>query len=184
MAAFGLASGIATAVLSAKSDAVGPYLQWLGPVGALFGLDPPSMMLAGIFFGAAVAAGVWLATANPWCIPVLLIATTYAWSAALRAGTKVVDWLGSGDLGVLAACLAGGAVGAGLTSLACALFSRDLRRPAWIALAVAVGAVAGLIYFASHHRYVGDWLLYVVWQPAVAFAIGWGLTAGRREAEA
>jgi hypothetical protein len=176
LAAFGLLSGIATAVLLASDNAVGPYLQWLNPVAILFGLDHGGTMLAGLFFGAAVAAGVWLATANPWSIPVLLVTTTYAWSAAIKVAGELLP--GGGDWYLIAASLAAGAVGAGITHLGCALFSRELRRPARIVLTIIVGALAGMLLYASQHRYVGEWLLYIVWQPAVAFAIGLGLGRG------
>jgi hypothetical protein len=40
-------------------------------------------------------------------------------------------------------------------------------------------AAAGLLFFAGQRKYVEGWLLYAVWQPAVAFSIGLGLGRGR-----
>jgi hypothetical protein len=175
MAAFGLVSGMASGWLLGLGDAA--EIAWLRPVAVVFGL-PPSLLLMGVFFGAAVAAGVWLQTAKPWSVPVVLIATIYAWSAAIQVAIRLQRTTGD-DLHLIAACLGAGAVGAGITHLGCALFSRELRRPAWIALTLIVGALAGTLYYASQHKYVGDWLLYIVWQPAVAFTIGLGLGRGQ-----
>jgi hypothetical protein len=180
MAALGLVSGIATVGLLTSGDAIVEYLKWLDLLAIPFGFSHPGggPFLMGLFFCAAVAAGVWLATANPWSIPVLLITTMYAWSAAIQVAGKLLVASGDG-LYLIAASLAAGAVGAGITHLGCALFSRELRRPAWIVLTIIVGALAGMLLYASQHKYVGEWLLYIVWQPVVAFAIGLGLERGQ-----
>jgi hypothetical protein len=179
MAAFGLASGAATVgwAFGAGPRGGAAYVEWLNPVALLFGLSP-ELLLIGLFFGAAIALGVWLATASPWSIPVLLITTVYAWSAAIQVAIRLQRTTGD-DPHLIAASLAAGAVGAGITHLGCALFSRELRRPAWIALTIVVGALAGMLFFASQRKFVEEWLLYVVWQPAVAFAIGLALQRGR-----
>ena len=75
----------------------------------------------------------------------------------------------------MAASLCAGAVGAGLTQLGCGLFSSGLRRPWRLALTCAVGAAAGILFFMGERKYVDERLLYLVWQPAVAFCIGLGL---------
>jgi hypothetical protein len=144
------------------------YAPWLEPVATLF-LLPPDLLPIALFFGSAIALGLWLWTANLWAIPVLLVTTAYAWSAALAIAFPIYS------LTEIAGGLASGAVGAGVTHLGCALFARGLRRPARIALTIVVGAVTGLLLFASQQRYVGEWLLYMVWQPAVACCIGLGL---------
>jgi hypothetical protein len=43
----------------------------------------------------------------------------------------------------------------------------------------AVGALAGLLFFAGERKLLDERILYVVWQPAVAFCIGWGLRGPR-----
>jgi hypothetical protein len=73
-------------------------------------------------------------------------------------------------------------VGAGLTHLGCALFSRDLRRPMRIAVTCGVGALAGMLFYLGQRKLIDERLLYLVWQPAVAFCIGMGLAARHREA--
>ena len=54
---------------------------------------------------------------------------------------------------------------------------RRLRPPAvraalWL---LAVGAVAGMLFFLGERKILDERLLYLVWQPAVAFCIGLGL---------
>lgn len=175
MGALGLVSGGATVAWAfGLGPSVVANVQWLEPVAILFGLSP-ELLPVGVFFGVAIALGIWLRTANPWSVPVLLITTMYAWSAAIQVAIRLQRTTGD-NLHLIAASLAAGAVGAGITHLGCAIFSRELRRPARIALTCIVGAVAGMLFFASQRKYVGEWLLYIVWQPAVAFCIGTGLT--------
>jgi hypothetical protein len=176
MAALGLVSGTAAGWILGVGDTAS--IAWLQPVAILFGLSP-HLLLIGVLFGAAVATGVWLQTARPWSVPLVLIATIYAWSAAIQIAIRLQRTTGD-DLYLVAASLAAGAVGAGLTHLACALFSRELRRPAWIALTVVVGALAAMLFYAGQRKLVDERLLFLIWQPAVAFAIGLGL--GRGEA--
>ena len=79
-------------------------------------------------------------------------------------------------LHLIAGSLAAGAVGAGITHLGCAVFAVDLRRPLWrIALTCAVGAVFGMLFYFGERKILDERLLFFLWQPAVAFAIGLGL---------
>jgi hypothetical protein len=174
MAGFGLASGMVSAGWATSGVS---SLDWLQPIAALFAL-PPELLPIGLYFGAAVAAGIWLRTGNWWCVPVLLIATTYAWSAAIQVAIRTQRHTGD-DPHLVAASLAAGAVGAGLTHLACALFAREVRSPLRIAVTCVVGAVAGMLFYLGERRIVTELWLYVVWQPAVAFSIGMGLAAAR-----
>jgi hypothetical protein len=171
MAALALFSGMASGWLLGLGDAAN--IGWLKPVALVFALTP-NLLAIGIVFGAAVAVGVWLQTAKPWSIPVVLVATIYAWSAAIQVAIRLQRTSGD-DQYLIAASLAAGAVGAGITHLGCALFSRELRRPAWIALTIMVGALAGMLFFAGQRKYLDERLLFLVWQPAVAFCIGLGL---------
>ena len=173
MAGFGLLSGIVSAGWATSGVS---NLDWLQPLAALFGL-PPELLPIGLYFGAAVAAGIWTRTGNWWCIPVLLITTTYAWSAAIQVAIRTQRHTGD-DPHLITASLAAGAVGAGLTHVGCALFAPGLRRPMRIVVTCAVGAIAGMLFYLGERKLLAEWWLYVVWQPAVAFSIGMGL-AGR-----
>jgi hypothetical protein len=77
---------------------------------------------------------------------------------------------------LLAASLAAGAFGAGLTHLGASLALPQLRRWRALAITIAVGAVAALLFYLGERGLIDKRVLFVVWQPAVAFAIG--LSAG------
>lgn len=171
MAGLGLISGILSATIGFDLE-----LSWLKPVAALFFLDAGPLPI-GIFFAAVVAFGLWTWTGKGWALPVLLVTTIYAWSAAIQVAIRL-QRTADDDPHLIAASLGAGAVGAGLTHLGCALFSPELRRPARIAVTCAVGALAGMFLFLGQRKFLDERLLYVVWQPAVAFCIGMGL-AGR-----
>lgn len=170
MAALGLISGLVSAGIGLELE-----LAWLRPVGMIFLLDAGPVPI-GLFFGAAVAAGVWMWTRKAWAVPVLLVTTMYAWSAAIQVAIRLQRTVDD-DPHLIAASLAAGAVGAGITHLGCAIFVPGLRRPMRIALTCAVGAVAGLLLFMGQRKMVDERLLFAVWQPAVAFCIGLGLRA-------
>ena len=175
MAGLGLVSGILSATFGQDLE-----IGLLKPVAPLFFLDVGTMPI-GFFFGAAVAFGIWWWTRNPWSVPVLLVTTMYAWSAAIQVAIRL-QRNADDDPHLIAASLGAGAVGAGLTHLGCALFSRDLRRPMRIAVTCGVGALAGMLFYLGQRKLIDERLLYLVWQPAVAFCIGMGLAARHREA--
>lgn len=175
MAGLGLISGILSATFGQDLE-----IGLLKPVAPLFFLDVGPMPI-GFFFGAAVAFGIWWWTRNTWSVPVLLITTMYAWSAAIQVAIRL-QRNADDDPHLIAASLGAGAVGAGLTHLGCALFSRDLRRPMRIAVTCGVGALAGMLFYLGQRKLIDERLLYLVWQPAVAFCIGMGLAARNREA--
>jgi hypothetical protein len=168
MAALGLVSGVLSAVIGFDWE-----LVWLRPIAAIFFLDAGPLP-TGLLFGIAVAVSVWLSTGNGWAIPVLPVMILYAWSAAIQVAIRVQ---GNEDdtPHLVAASLAAGAVGAGITHLGCATFAPELRRPARIAVTCVVGALAGLLLFAGQRKLVDERLLFLVWQPAVAFCIGLGI---------
>jgi hypothetical protein len=172
MAGLGLVSGLLSAT-------VGQDLEpgWLKPVAPLFFLDVGPMPI-GFFFGAAVALGILVWTGILWSVPVLLITTMYAWSAAIQVAIRLQRNAGD-DPHLIAASLGAGAVGAGLTHLGCALFAPGLWKPARIAITCIVGALAGMLFYLGERKFIDGRLLYLVWQPAVAFCIGMGLL-GRR----
>jgi hypothetical protein len=138
-------------------------------------------MPIGFFFGAAVACGIWMWTGSLWSVPVLLVTTMYAWSAAIQVAIRLQRNAGD-DPHLIAASLGAGAVGAGLTHLGCALFAPGLRRPARVTVTCIVGALAGMLFYLGERMYVDGRLLYLLWQPAVAFCIGMGLAGRDRDA--
>ena len=174
MAGMGLVSGILSAT-------VGQDLEpgWLRPVAPVFFLDVATMPI-GFFFGAVVAIGIWMWTGNLWSIPVLLVTTMYAWSAAIQVAIRLQRHAGD-DPHLIAASLGAGAVGAGLTHLGGALFGPGLRRPLRIAVTCLAGGLAGTLFYMGERKFIDGRLLYLFWQPAVAFCIGMGLAAQSKE---
>jgi hypothetical protein len=168
MAALGLASGVLSVIVGMDLER-----PWLGPVAVVFFLDTGSVPI-GFFFGAAIALSLWMATRNVWTLPVLPVVVMYAWSAAIQVAIRLQRNTDD-DPHLIAASLLSGLVGAGITHLGCAIFAPELRRPARLALTCAVGAAAGLLLYASQRSIVDGRLLFIVWQPAVAFCIGLGL---------
>jgi hypothetical protein len=170
MAGLGLISGILS-VTWGMNDLSN---SWMQPVASLFGLSP-ELVPIGFFFGTVVALSMWRWTGSRVAVPVMLVVTMYAWSAAIQVAIRTQRHVDD-DPHLIAASLGAGAVGAGITHLGCALFAPELRRPMRILTTIVVGAVAGLLLYLSQRKFVDERLLYLVWQPAVAFAIGWGLT--------
>ena len=169
LAALGLVSGFLSAGWGQAFT-----LDALKPLAAIFFLDPATMPI-GLFFGAAVGIGVAAWARKPWAALVLVVTTMYAWSAALHSAVRMQRNSGE-DIYLVAASLCAGAVGAGLTHLGCALFASELRRPGRIVLTCAVGAVIGILFYLGERKVLDERLLYLVWQPAVAFCIGLGLS--------
>jgi hypothetical protein len=163
----GLLSGLCSAAFGLDLE-----LQWLKPVASVFFLEVGGVPV-GLFFAVAMGLGMALLTGKPWAFPAVVVATMYAWSAAIRTAV----WLqaSGGDWYLVAGSLAAGAVGAGITHVGCAVFAPGLRRPARIALTCAVGAAAGMLLYLGERSLISQKALYLVWQPAVAFCIGLGL---------
>jgi hypothetical protein len=168
MAGLGLVAGLLSATIGFDQEQA-----WLEPIAPIFFLDAGPVPI-GFFFGAVVALGVWMATGNVWALPVVPVVTMYAWSAAIQVAIRLQRSVDD-DPHLIAASLAAGAIGAGITHLGGAIFAPELRRPARIALTCLVGAAAGLLFYVGQRKWVDDRLLFVVWQPAVAFCIGLGL---------
>ena len=169
MAALGLISGILSAAWGQTFS-----FEPLQPLAVVFFLDGGALPI-GFFYGVAMAIGIAVWTRKPWAAVVVPITTMYAWSAAIHTAVRLQRNTGD-DAHLVAASLAAGAVGAGLTYIGCALFAADLRRPWWrLALTCAVGAAVGMFFYLGERKYVDERLLYFVWQPAVAFCIGLGL---------
>jgi hypothetical protein len=177
MAGLGLISGGASIAWGMEG---GSRLEWLQPVATVFGLGP-ELLPVGLYFGLVIAIGIYTWTGKAWAVPVLLVTTMYAWSAAIQVAVGLQRSSGD-DLHLIAAGIAAGAVGAGLSHAGCSLFAPHLRRPRLIALTVGVGALAGLLLFFGERKYIDERWLYLVWQPAVAYCIGLGLMGARQDA--
>jgi hypothetical protein len=145
-------------------------LAELQPLGMVFLLDPGAMPI-GFFYGTALGLGVAVAMRKTWAAIIVPVTTMYAWSAAVHTAIRLQRNTGD-DAHLVAASLCAGAVGAGLTQLGCALFASDLRRPWRICLTCAMGAATGMLFFMGERKIVDERLLYLIWQPAVAFCIG------------
>jgi hypothetical protein len=174
LAGLGLVSGILSATIGLDIE-----LAWLRPVGMAFFLDAGPVPI-GFFFGLAVALGLWMSTGRWWTLPVLPVTTMYAWSAAIQVAIRL-QRTADDDPHLIAASLAAGAVGAGITHLGCAIFAPELRRPLRIAATCAVGALAGMLFFMGQRKMLDDRLLFLIWQPAVALCIGLGLGWGQTQ---
>src|SRR5262245_17479082 len=168
MTGLGLVAGLLSVTICFDQE-----LAWLKPVAVIFFLDAGPVPI-GFFFGAAIALGVWMATGKGWALPVVPVVTMYAWSAAIQVAIRL-QRTADDDPHLIAASLAAGALGAGITQLGGAIFAPVLRRPASFALTCLVGALAGLLFYMGQRKWVDERLLFLVWQPAVAFCIGLGL---------
>jgi hypothetical protein len=151
-------------------------LAGLQPLGMVFLLDPAALPI-GFFYGAALGLGMTFAVRKAWAAILVPVTTLYAWSAAMHTAIRLQRNSGE-DAHLVAASLCAGAVGAGLTHLGCSLFASDLRRPWRICVTCTVGAAAGMLFYLGERKMVDERLLYVIWQPAVAFCIGLWLPRG------
>src|SRR5262249_54077076 len=141
--------------------------HWLDGIGQVFLLETTALVPIGAAFALAVASGLTLLTRRLLVLPIVALATMYAWSAAASTATTIITSRHD-ELRLILGSLAAGAVGAAATHLGGALLIEDLRRLGALTLTTAIGAALGLIYFAAEHDLVDGWQLFVVWQPAVA----------------
>jgi hypothetical protein len=148
-------------------------LEALQPLAIVFLLAPGALPI-GFFYGAALGIGMAAWARKPWAAIIILATTMYAWSAAIHTAIRLQRNSGE-DAYLVAASLCAGAIGAGLAHLGCALFASELRRPWRIGLTCAAGAAAGMLFFMGERKILDERLLYLIWQPAVAFCIGLGL---------
>lgn len=168
----GLASGALSAAWGTQTYIGAGYLERIANVFVL----APELLPIGLLFGGALGIGIWRVTDRLMAIPVVVIVTVYAWSAAIQVAIRTQRHADD-DPHLLAASLGAGAVGAGITHVGCAIFAPGLRRPMRLLATVVVGAVAGLLLYASQRKYVSENWLYLIWQPAVAGTIGAGMAA-------
>jgi hypothetical protein len=171
--ALGLLAGIASALCGYRLE-----IDWLQPVARLFALQS-GLLPIGIIFAVAIALAHWLvARSVPYALLALLV-TIYAWSGALHIAIRLQRNVDD-TAHLLAASLAAGAFGAGLTHLGVSAGLPGVRGVRPVAITCVVGAMFGMLFFLGERRYVDPHALFLLWQPAVAFAIG--LAAGRLRA--
>lgn len=168
LAVLGLISGSLSAAFGLTYD-----LEVLQPLAIAFLLAPGALPI-GFFYGVALGIGMAAWARKPWPAAIVLVTTIYAWSAAIHTAVRLQRNSGD-DAFLIAASLCAGAVGAGLAHLGCSLISARLRRPRYVALSCAVGAAGGMLFYMGERNMIDERLLYLVWQPAVAFCIGLGL---------
>jgi hypothetical protein len=174
LGALGLASGALSAGIG--FEFAPHWLQWPG---APF-LLTAEMVPIGAFFAAAIGLGLWLVSQRAVVLPVAALATLYAWSGAIHAAIGIIT--APGDARLITGCLAAGAVGAAATQLGASIVLTELRRPWLLARTTAIGAALGLIYYAGERRIIDGRVLFLIWQPAIAYAIGTGLAPRARAA--
>jgi hypothetical protein len=148
---------------------------------AIVFLLAPGALPIGFFYGAAMGVGMAVWARKPWAAIIVLVTTMYAWSAAVHTAVRL-QRNSDEDAYLVVASLCAGVVGAGLTHLGCSLFSAELRRPWRIGLTCVVGAIAGLLFYMGERKILDERLLYLVWQPAVAFCIGLALPRQSQDA--
>ncbi|MBZ0140522.1 MAG: hypothetical protein K8H87_12235 [Pseudorhodoplanes sp.] len=177
------------AVLSVASAVLSNYSFAVLNIGGY----PP---LPGIWFGLVLAAGACLwVTRSPFELLVIVLITLAAWLLAyhvaivvdggveklLRPAVSADDETGPWLLRHRDATkfaidgVAAGFVGSLLTMFGSSVFCRSLRAPAHWARTLLVGSAAGLMLAAVDTKLNGLLLLFIVWQPAVAASIAFGL---------
>ena len=171
LALLGLLSGLLSAAVGFEVRI--DVLDWPGMVFFL----SAEMMPIGSFFAFVMAFAIAARGGPIWAAIITFCGTLYAWSAAIQTAL----WLhkvGGGDSSHAGPLLAGvfaGLVGAALTHLSMALFTPELRELAAAVRTCLVGAVAGVLFYFGSRNIIDARILFVVWQPAVAYAIGLGL---------
>jgi len=146
-------------------------------------------LLPGIYFGLVVCVGGFLTgTRNPLSLALLLAMIVVAWVCAWKTGYQLYERLerdhpgpiGSAGASVLAPArlaitgLVAGLVGSAITVLGVIIVRRDFRSVANCARTIAIGTAAGTL-LACNSVIESMLPLFLVWQPAVAASIAFGL---------
>lgn len=168
----GLVSGVASAWFGYRIE-----IDWLQRIARVFFLQS-GVLPIGVFFGLAMGLGAWLLQRRAGTALLAFIATIYAWSGALHIAIRL-QRNADDDVHLIAASLAAGAFGAGLTHVGLSGALPSLRRVGAVAITALVGAVFGLLFYAGERHWVDPRALFLLWQPAVAFAMGLSAAARR-----
>jgi hypothetical protein len=152
------------------------YPDFLGVSRFVSGLS----IVPGILFGALLA-GLSYRAGSPsvLAIAIIVVITTLAWMAATDVGTflgaNLERSLGS-PLNLVVAGLGGGLVGGVLTALGVAAANARFRGARAILITVVVATVLGpLLALGGDQMETLLWVLFMVWQAAVALTIQEGL---------
>jgi hypothetical protein len=131
----------------------------------------------GIYFGIVVAFGVWNWTGRLLAVPVLLVTTMYAWSAAIRSASgcrrfrrRPASYRGKPGARQSAPNYKLGALFSANCADRCELPSRVWSGPRRDAP------------LRQQARLLDMSWLFIIWQPVVAFCIGMGLVGRGRDA--
>ncbi len=179
------------AVLAVLSALLSNYVyDAFGDV-TILGVPP----LPAIYFGIVLAVGCTMWTSNGKSGAVAILGATFlAWFAAFKTAGQVHDWLSDiasiSSYQLLFAGLAGGFVGSAITAFGVSLAARELPDAKAWSRTVMVGTVAGILLecLSNENRdqiplHVDSLLpLFLVWQPAVAASIAYGLPRRSRDA--
>src|SRR5262245_23116363 len=119
LAILGLASGAVSAGLGTSNPS---SFEWAQPLATALGLTLEALpvLLIGFSFGLAMAAGIWLHTGKLWAAPVVVVSTMCAWGAAIQIAIRLQRTADDAPH-LIAAGLAAGTVGAGITHLGSAI---------------------------------------------------------------
>jgi hypothetical protein len=181
-AAFFLA---ALAVVSALLSNFLPYVPKTDDFPTLVGVPP----VPGIYFGLVLCVGAFLwEKPGIFKLVIVLVGTVIAWILAWRTALAVSDFLGqfhAGDITLpgsrkfpLIFAISGmvaGLVGSLGTVIAVSLASPDFREHSDWLRTIALGTVAGALLHFVDAPYETVLPLFLVWQPAVAASVGYGL---------
>lgn len=163
-------AGTILAVCGIISGLLSAYVNIPGT--ELFGVP----MLPAVFFGVVVALGIYSWEArHPAPILIVFAGVAIAWSVAYSIALNLYD-----DKNAISLIWTGaisGAVGAALTAVALWIASEDFRKTNNVIIALVIGAVAGmLLYLIDRGGLIhGTAPLFVVWQAAMAYLIGYAL---------
>jgi len=151
--------------------------------------------LPAIYFGILLAIGcaLWTSAGKLGAIAILVV-TFLAWFAAFKTAEQVHEWLsdipGISSYRLFFFFFSGGFVGSFITAFGVSLVAREFPGTKAWSRTVMVGTVAGVLLecLSNENRdqipfHVDSLLpLFLVWQPAVAASIAYGLSRRRRDA--
>jgi vacuolar-type H+-ATPase subunit I/STV1 len=158
---------------------------------AILGVPP----LPAIYFGILLAIGCTLWTSAGKLGALAILAVTFlAWFAAFETAAQVHRWMsdipGISSYRLFIAGLAGGFVGSSITAIGVSLAAREFPNTKAWSRTVMIGTVAGILLecLSNENRdqipfHVDSLLpLFLIWQPAVAASIAYGLPRRPRDA--
>jgi hypothetical protein len=158
---------------------------------AILGVPP----LPAVYFGILIAVGcaLWTRAGKLGALAVLVV-TFLAWFAAFKTAAQVHNWVSDipsvSSYRLFVAGLAGGFVGSSITAFGVSLGAREFPDTRAWSRTVMIGTLAGILLecLSNENRdqipfHVDSLLpLFLVWQPAVAASIAYGLPRRPRDA--